>query len=42
MKTSEGLKGTNEYRIPTGKRVTISDALTNEIKDMFDQDKDNQ
>ena len=41
MKTSEGLKETNEYRIPTGKRVTISDALTNEIKDMFDQDKDN-
>ena len=31
----------SEYRIPTGKRVTISDALTNEIKDMFDQDKDN-
>lgn len=30
------------YRIPTGKRVTISESLENEIKSRFEQDRDNR
>ena len=30
------------YRIPTGKRVTISESLENEIKTRFQQDRDNR
>ena len=32
----------DSYRIPTGKRVTISESLENEIKTRFQQDRDNR